>query len=157
MIVGNLGLAQKNIRWKHWKKCSTNIKVEKNLIKKKLKIKKRWKRVFPGQCSNSLVPSALTNFMTNEIEWYTSNESAFFSHLVSVSSYCLYILIAYCYLILFYHLKNLLYQLYNIILQYIYHLNFYFTILHIKIWWKCTFSPYILDLFIIWSLNWFSS
>lgn len=66
--MGNLGLAQKHIRWK---------------------------RIFPGQCSNSLVPSALTIFMTNEIEWYASNESAFFSHLVSISSYYLYILTVY--------------------------------------------------------------
>ena len=37
------------------------------------------------------------------------------------------------YPILFYHLKNLLYQLYNTILQYTQHLNFYFSILLIKI------------------------
>ena len=37
------------------------------------------------------------------------------------------------YLILFYHLKTLLYQLYNIILQYTQHPNFYFPILLIKI------------------------
>ena len=37
------------------------------------------------------------------------------------------------YHILFYHLKKLLYQLYNIILQYTQHSNFYFTILRIKI------------------------
>ena len=37
------------------------------------------------------------------------------------------------YLILFYHSKKLLYQLYHTILQYSQHLNFYFTIQHIRI------------------------
>ena len=37
------------------------------------------------------------------------------------------------YLILFYYLKKLFYQLYHIILQYIQYLNFYFSILLIKI------------------------
>ena len=37
------------------------------------------------------------------------------------------------YLILFYHSKKLLYQLYYTILQYSQHLNFYFTIQHIRI------------------------
>ena len=38
-----------------------------------------------------------------------------------------------CHPILFYHPKKLLYQLYNIILQYTQHPNFYFIILLIKI------------------------
>ena len=38
-----------------------------------------------------------------------------------------------CHLILIYHPKKLLYQLYNTILQFTQHSNFYFTILHIKI------------------------
>ena len=39
----------------------------------------------------------------------------------------------FCHLILFYHSKKLLYQLYNTILQYTQHPNFYFYLQYIKI------------------------